>query len=298
MDAAATARRREIFRRAGIQAYRLGARAVRFLPPPRVFVASQPKTGSHLLNALLQGLPRMMFSGVHYSQDDFVFIPTPHAVEMARGRRDTDWDRLQKGLSRIRNGQFMTAHWPYKQRLNEILDDLRFKKIFLMRDPRDMVVSLTFFVTRTPTNYLYDRYNNQFKTTEERLMASIVGFPPDEHGRGQQPLGRRLGAFAAWASANGVLVVKFESIVGEKGGGSAAEQREAIGEISSHLDRRLNADQVTSLAEHIWSTKSLTFRKGGIGDWRNHFTEEHKAAFKEQTGQLLIDLGYESGLDW
>lgn len=39
-------------------------------------------------------------------------------------------------------------------------------------------------------------------------------------------------------------------------------------------------------------------RKGIHGDWANHFSHENKAAFKNLAGQLLIDLGYESDLDW
>ncbi len=39
-------------------------------------------------------------------------------------------------------------------------------------------------------------------------------------------------------------------------------------------------------------------RKGIAGDWRNHFTPRIKEAFKAKWGQLIVDAGYESGLDW
>ena len=41
-----------------------------------------------------------------------------------------------------------------------------------------------------------------------------------------------------------------------------------------------------------------SFRKGSIGSWKQYFTQEHKQAFKEVAGQLLIDLGYEKDLNW
>lgn len=45
--------------------------------------------------------------------------------------------------------------------------------------------------------------------------------------------------------------------------------------------------------------KHNTFvRKGVSGDWRNHFGPKDKANFKEIAGQLLVDLGYEPGLNW
>ncbi len=40
------------------------------------------------------------------------------------------------------------------------------------------------------------------------------------------------------------------------------------------------------------------YRKGEGGDWVNHFTEEHVAAFKERYGDLAERLGYEENGDW
>ncbi|HEX5758137.1 MAG TPA: sulfotransferase [Thermoanaerobaculia bacterium] len=39
-------------------------------------------------------------------------------------------------------------------------------------------------------------------------------------------------------------------------------------------------------------------RKGVVGDWRNHFTDDHRATFKELAGDLLVTLGYERDLSW
>jgi hypothetical protein len=39
-------------------------------------------------------------------------------------------------------------------------------------------------------------------------------------------------------------------------------------------------------------------RKGISGDWRNHFSPEQVRAFKERAGERLIELGYETDLDW
>lgn len=44
--------------------------------------------------------------------------------------------------------------------------------------------------------------------------------------------------------------------------------------------------------------KNSHYRKGVAGDWINHFTPDHVAAFKERYGDLLIRLGYEDGQDW
>lgn len=44
--------------------------------------------------------------------------------------------------------------------------------------------------------------------------------------------------------------------------------------------------------------KQSHYRKGVPGDWKNHFTEEHKAEFKRRFGDLLIRMGYETDNSW
>ena len=39
-------------------------------------------------------------------------------------------------------------------------------------------------------------------------------------------------------------------------------------------------------------------RKGIVGDWLNHFQEGDKDIFKEQGGDMLIELGYEKDKNW
>lgn len=40
------------------------------------------------------------------------------------------------------------------------------------------------------------------------------------------------------------------------------------------------------------------YRKGTPGDWKNHFRQQHKRAFKKKYGDLLIRLGYEKNNNW
>jgi hypothetical protein len=40
------------------------------------------------------------------------------------------------------------------------------------------------------------------------------------------------------------------------------------------------------------------FRKGIHGDWKGVFSERDREVFKRNAGELLVELGYESNLDW
>jgi len=43
---------------------------------------------------------------------------------------------------------------------------------------------------------------------------------------------------------------------------------------------------------------SSHYRKGIAGDWRNYFTDRHKARFKELYGDIVVNLGYEEKNIW
>ena len=48
--------------------------------------------------------------------------------------------------------------------------------------------------------------------------------------------------------------------------------------------------------------KDSFLRKGVVGDWRNYFNEECVIAFRNEKegrwNRLLVEMGYESSLDW
>ena len=109
---------------------------------------------------------------------------------------------------------------------------------------------------------------------------------------------KRMSLFLPLLESPYTLTVRFENLVGARGGGSDAVQRNEIEKIAAHLGMRLTPDDIDCVIEKAFNPKSPTFRKGLIGDWKSHFTPEHKDAFKRVAGQLLIDLGYEKDFEW
>jgi hypothetical protein len=282
------ARHERLKRWAVVPAYRAAARANVFLPGPRVFANSFPKGGTHLLSSLLAELPRMMFSGVHRAAGDFPGSD-PGSLDVERLRR------VMRGINR---GQFMTGHFPYVPDLERVLTELGFATALMLRDPRDVVVSACHYVVQMPGHDLHRRFTEAYRTDDERLMAAITGFAADSLGRGQDSIGTRLGRYLPWTTAPGVLVLRFEDVVGPSGGGAAAGQRAAVAAIAQHVSRPLSTAQVDAVAARVWNPRSSTFRQGTIGGWREHFTAEHIRAFKEAAGRELIALGYERDMDW
>lgn len=287
----------EALRKVAIPAYRMYARAMVFNRGPRVLANSMPKTGTHLVAALLKNLPHMLFSGRHHTLPQFELPGAPRATER-RGVWKVDWDRLERSLAAVNHGQYMTAHFAPAPELLAMLEKLEYRNIIIMRDPRDAAVSSAFYITRLKRHFLHERYNTEFHAPGERIMASITGLPPTDRYRGLGSIGSRAGRYRQWFDVPNTYGCRFEDLIGPSGGGDAVKQLEVVTAIARHVDREVSDDEAQRLAHRTWSQASSTFRKGTIGDWRNHFTEEHKKAFKEVAGVELIKLGYEKDYDW
>ena len=68
----------------------------------------------------------------------------------------------------------------------------------------------------------------------------------------------------------------------------ADDSQQAINQVIEKTDfKRLKKDQNDSF-----------FRKGIIGDWKNHFNDADKSLFKELTEDLLQELEYEQDTNW
>jgi len=107
-----------------------------------------------------------------------------------------------------------------------------------------------------------------------------------------------------------VLMVRYEDLVGSNGGGSDEAQLNSLIMISDFLNLNWTLQEMKAISEKLYGNSynpfdkgdfkgyQSTFRKGTIGNWKKHFKEHRKIAFKERLGDALIDLGYETNNDW
>ena len=289
-------RNSHLLRRAGIMAYTTAVRANVFLPPPKVLLNGPGKSGTHLLSDCLSLMPKMMFSGRHFALSDFASnIGAP-----PDSWPSLDIARLERYLQRCPKGMFVTSHARFHPDFSKLLEELRFKHLLLLRDPRDVAVSHTFYMLQDTLHQHHRYYTESLKSNEERLMARIRGFGKSECAENPlPPIGESFGAYLPWLNEPSTLVVRFEDLIGPHGGGDAEEQLDEIERIGSFVERPLSREQASQIARKMYGKGSLTFRKGQSGDWRNHFMDTHKRAFKETgAGELLIELGYEKDANW
>ncbi len=254
---------------------------------PVLFANSFPKSGTHLLTQVLQGFTRfapLADSGLPaiVTFDGPSGQPRPEAAILA-------------DLRRLLPGDIGYGHLHARPEVVAALAGAGFCTFFILRDPRDVVVSHVHYVTEMAPKHVHHRYYaEQLQTFEQRLTASILGRPdlevpfPDIRGRFEPYLG--------WLGCPAVLTLRYEDFV--------SEREATLARVLDHAESRglalklPRAEALRVLQSAINPRKSPTFRSGVTGKWRESFTESHKALFKQIGGDLLVRLGYEDGEDW
>ncbi len=271
------------------QARRAGT-ALRWSPEalqkvPAVVGNAMPKSGSHLIIQVLQGLTYL---------GPFVNPGFP-PLNRTEDNRKLDDAAILANIRSMRSGDIAYGYLQANQRYVPALTSPGMASVFVYRDPRDMIISHIFYATQIhEEHWMHAYYTEALHTMEERIEAAIRGV--EEPGSELTPIRERYARYQGWLQVPSVLSLRFEDLI--------LHQQEALGSLLDYLAKRgfnprVERDQaIAVLQEAIAPRRSGTYRKAKPGNWREHFTEANKAQFKEQAGDLLIELGYESGDDW
>lgn len=254
---------------------------------PVLFANSFPKSGTHLLSQILDGFARLgpaVVSGlpVILTYDNFTGQRRPLQAILA-------------DLERFGPGDVGFGHLHAEPEIIQKLCQPNWVPFFIYRDPRDVVVSHVYYLSEMQPGHVHrDYYVQQLDTFEARLATSIRGLP--ESPLEFPDIAARFAPFLGWLEQPQVLALQFEALV--------SDPQAQIQHILQHaLDRGfpLEVDRESAgqlLLDSIDPGRSPTFRSGKTGGWRQHFTPEITALFKNTAGELLIQLGYEDDDDW
>ncbi len=205
---------------------------------------------------------------------------------------------LDRALSRMGRGQFARAHINCTERTQAAIRKASIKHLFIYRDPRDIVVSYVQHVTnrpdRNPLPAAHEYFSSSLTDDHQRIDATIEGVAGVQPGMLEFIFNGKV----EWLDDPDTCCVRFEDIVGERGGGTAERQREAISKILSYLGIHQTDALHEQIANELHGGQTHTFNKGQIGGWRDAFSADNIRRFKETAGDLLIRLGYESNDNW
>lgn len=248
---------------------------------------SFPKSGTHLLTQVLQAFARFgpaVDSG----------LPAILTFDGPTGRLRHE-SQILKVLRRLRPGDIAYGHLHATPQVSSLVCDGHFAPYFIYRDPRDVVVSHVHYVTDMAPNHVHHNYYKNFlKDFDERLTVSILGRP--EMDISFPNILDRFLPYINWTKKKGVLAIKFEDFIHQQ---ETTLKRVYDHAIQNGYVPNIHRDEALKMMQtSINPQNSPTYRSGIPGKWHSAFSNEHKKLFKELTGNLLIELGYEESNDW
>ena len=252
---------------------------------PVLLGISFPKSGTHLLDQILLGFSRV----APFSRRLHSFYAE---YEGESGRKRASEQAL-RWLGALQAGDIASAHLFARSEAVERVCTPAFVPYFIYRDPRDVVVSHVFYVTEMEANHVHHEYYQSLPDFDARLKVSILGrsdtdveFPD---------IARRFAPYLGWLEQESVMRIHFEDLIHDRAGTLNRIIDRFLERVPLQAPRNLLLE---SLENSINPSKSPTFRSGKTGEWKKHFTNEHKRIFKDVAGDLLIRLGYEKDNNW
>ncbi len=252
---------------------------------PILLSISFPKSGTHLLDQILLGFSKVapFSTRLHSFYAEY---------DGDTGRRRTDGE-THAWLNSLRPRDIASAHLFAKPDVVARVATADFIPYFIFRDPRDVAVSHVYYVTDMEPRHVHHAYYQSLPDFDARLRASILGRP--DAGVEFPDIAARFAPYLGWLPEPCVLKLHFEELVNDRPA--------ALGRILAHFIARVplavpKAAVLSYLEASINPKRSPTFRSGKTGEWKKHFTDEHKRIFKDVAGDLLIQLGYEQNKDW
>ena len=263
---------------------RYARRRIRRDTAPIVLCISYPKSGTHLLYQILSAIPGLT------RWNDTVSVQSLSGVVNTASH-------IRWKLGSAPSGSVVRAHFTYSPEILDILGEREYRRLFIYRDLRDVVVSHAKWVQQHPRYFLTPIYLDRLTSDHDRLITSIVGIPigwPLGSNASQPNIAQDFGKFRGWIDDPDTLAVRFEDLVGSRGGGDDARRYATVRRILEHLGVSMPDAEIESRfsVAALDPTQMVTFRVGQIGGWCSAFGPEHRAAFESVAGPLLAELGY------
>lgn len=265
---------RVVARRAMLEAHnarlRLTVPVVARVEHENVYHCAVRKTGSQWIKALFSDPTVYRHSGL------LLYDPRPYK-----------WRHPQPfPANRVASSLFISH-----KRFNAIPKPDDYRAFFVLRDPRDIVVS-SYFSTRDSHAPMGDvlevRKVLQEKSFKDGLLH-VIGH------LAKKGAFKDLRSWATAPSAGAIRLFRYEDLIGN-------QQAEYMNELMRHCGIAIPPAEMASLLDRYSFSRMRSdraaagtvshYRKGKAGDWRNHFDDDIYEAFIAATGNLVELLGY------
>jgi len=206
--------------------------------------------------------------------------------------------KLKYWLECLPKSQYINGHIPYNPELNKILNTLNYHHVCIIRDPRAVTVSRLKFILNSESakdilpQGIPLKADLEPMSTNERLKFLLNGGYGEKSDLTIYSFDRIYRSILAWGKDPNCLLVKFEDLIGEQGGGNSQKQAETLRNLAAHLNITWD-EEIARQTENVYDPKTRTFRVGNIHSWKNALEPEDLARLTEYCEPLCQEAGYE-----
>jgi len=263
----------------------------------KVFLNSLPKSGTHLIGKLLDYMG-FGFSNANFSSSS-IYGRNVLAKSLLRAPMfgqagievgldistlvKVSW--VENKLQSVNHDSFCGGHAPYSDALYTLIVDSGLKPIHIIRDPRDVLLSWVHYVPKTDWHYGAEGLAGL--SLEERVRKVLYGYRSGSFLLESFP--SILSRASGWLNKDSVLTIRFEDLVGEKGGGSYQKQIQTINEVGCFVGCN-NFDE-KQIAENLFGGTKV-FRKGQVGAYKDELSASLLSEINVCLEKDIVQMGY------
>jgi hypothetical protein len=252
---------------------------------PPILANSFPKSGTHLLFQIVDGLPNSTNYGA--------FLASMTSSFRFRERSPESASRFIRSFV---PGEIVRGHLFFHPQNAGDLRDKNVVHFFVYRDPRAVVVSEAHYLREMNRWHRLAPYFRKLASIDEAIMLSIRGFDQPIAGLVYPNIAQRFARYAGWLNRDDCLALRFEDMASDN---CPAVIRRMAEFYAARCSAPMDIEAViAAMTATIAPQKSHTFRSGKKAGWQQEFTAEHRRTFDQLAGDLLIELGYEQSHDW
>ncbi len=227
----------------------------------KLFCTSIPKSGTHLLTSMFS---RLGYTTLPCRKVDGVLQVLPDEVLHLQG-----------------DDIYAFGHFRYDPELASQLTHAGFKLAVLIRDPRDIALSMADYLAAGLPKSVHRRERRLMRMSREDLLINTIrGFKlPNYHSA---PIRKVCAGWMDW-TASGAIVLRYEDLA-----------------MSFALDVPLDAwrglglcpDTMLAVARECFGGKSETINTATINRWRKEFDDVLGAIWAKHASHVARSLGY------
>ena len=268
----------------------------------KVFINSLPKAGTNLLanffdilhystkvdfgaHLVLSDKIISKFNRVRFhpflSKGIIIGIDTPVEIRFSY---------IERKLLSVKSNEYVTSHVGYTDEVLLLTKKYEFKNIVMIRDPRAVLNSLVHYISNDKSHYLHE----YFRTLTEVEKFSVALNGNIKESKVLNSMLTRCNSISNWIEDPSVLCIRFEDLIGKKGGGDYKIQEETIKKILDFIDYKddYKKEKINLIRDTIFGDRKNTFRKGLIDSWKNEIPVSLHKEINEKLLTILNKWGY------